>query len=187
MSERQFFVTTTVVGQLHVFAKDSYCQILVDNISHYQQIYGFEILAYVIMPSHFHWVVEVDLPKGSISDIMRDIKKYSAWDLFDAVQQDGRADLLRLFAEAARRVHKQRRKLWNERFDDRYIRDDRMLVNTIRYIHDNPVKSGLAKRPEDYRFSSARNYALNDHSIIRVKTDWFCPPLLGKLGSGFLF
>ena len=27
------------------------------------------------------------------------------------------------------------------------------------YIHDNPVRAGIVEKPEDYLYSSARNYA----------------------------
>jgi hypothetical protein len=36
----------------------------------------------------------------------------------------------------------------------------------------NPVKAGLIDFPEKYKFSSARNYFKNDHSIIRVDTSF---------------
>jgi hypothetical protein len=58
------------------------------------------------------------------------------------------------------------------RFDDKVIRDDAMLITILDYIHYNPVKEGLVMNPEDYRYSSARNYILNDHSKLIVKTEW---------------
>ena len=33
------------------------------------------------MPSHFHWIVKINTTYGSVTDIMRDLKKYSAWDI----------------------------------------------------------------------------------------------------------
>ena len=39
-------------------------------------------------------------------------------------------------------------------------------------IENEQVKGGLVENPEDYFYSSARNYSLNDHSVIKVKTDW---------------
>jgi putative transposase len=74
-----FFVTSTVVNFAKVFTDEKYCKILIDNIKHYQQRFQFDILAYVIMPSHFHWIVDVKPELGTISGVMRDIKKYSAW------------------------------------------------------------------------------------------------------------
>jgi hypothetical protein len=58
------------------------------------------------------------------------------------------------------------------RFDDEVIQNEAMLLTKLDYIHNNPVKAGLVENPEDYRFSSARNYSMDDHSVIIVKTDW---------------
>ena len=69
-----FFITTTIIGFTKIFIKDVYCDILIKNIKHYQQKYKFEILAYVIMPTHFHWIIIVDSKSGTVSDIMRDIR-----------------------------------------------------------------------------------------------------------------
>ena len=46
-----------------------------------------------------------------------------------------------------------------------------MFWTKLKYIHNNPVKAGLVKRPEDYIYSSARNYINKDHSIIKVNTE----------------
>ena len=156
--EELFFITTTVVNHAKVFKKKRYCDILLYNIKYYQEQYKFEILGYVIMPSHFHWIVEVNPSTGSVSDIMRDIKKYSAWDLMEAIEHDGQTSFLKLFEEAARASTSQRRKFWMPRFDDEVIQNETMLLAKLEYIHNNPVKAGIVENPEDYLFSSARNY-----------------------------
>ncbi|MFH1942706.1 MAG: hypothetical protein ABIL68_11460 [bacterium] len=35
-------------------------------------------------------------------------------------------------------------------------------------MHKNPVRAGLVEKPEDYLFSSARNYLLEDDSLIVI-------------------
>jgi len=167
-----FFVTTTVVDFAKVFTEERYCDILLHNIKHYQKQYDFRIYAYVIMPSHFHWVVEINPERGTISDLMRDVKKYSAWDLMDALHEDGMKDLQRLFRYKANEVPGQQRKFWMKRFDDEVIRNSGMLRTKIEYIHYNPVKSGHVLNAEEYKYSSARNYLLDDHSVLRVETNW---------------
>jgi|ERR1041385_641815 REP element-mobilizing transposase RayT len=168
-----FFVTTSVVGFARVFVEDTYCDILINNIKHYQQQYGFIIFGYVIMPSHFHWIVYVQRERGSISDIMRDIKKYSSWDLMQTLRQNGRTAFNKLFLKEALSYDDQSRKFWMKRFDDQVIRNTEMLSSKLNYVHDNPVKAGLVVNPEDYKYSSARNYILGDHSVLAVDCDWF--------------
>jgi len=35
---------------------------------------------------------------------------------------------------------------------------DEMMIRIINYIHNNPVKRGFVDRPQDWRYSSVRNY-----------------------------
>jgi len=177
--ERVFFVTTTVINWTHVFTEDLYCDLLINNIQYYQQRYRYEVLGYVIMPSHFHWIVLVNPKTGTISDIMRDIKKYSAWDIMEALGQRGRSDLLTRFENAGRGRADRKRKFWHTRFDDRVLRTQSSLLGTLQYIHDNPVRSGLVDRPEAYKYSSARNYFQNDHSVLCVDTAYAAGMLEG--------
>jgi REP element-mobilizing transposase RayT len=173
VSETLYFVTTTVVNFARVFTQDKYCDILVNNIKHYQRKYQFTVFGYVIMPTHFHWIVQVNPALGHISEIVRDIKKYSAWELFDALESDKRFGLLAMFSREASSLPDQHRKFWIRRFDDEAIRNSGMLRAKLEYIHYNPVKAELVRNPEDYKYSSARNYMVGDHSILEVRTDWF--------------
>jgi REP element-mobilizing transposase RayT len=155
---------------MNVFTEDRYCDLLVHNIKHYQQRYQFAVLGYVIMPSHFHWVVEVEPKNGTVSDIMRDIKKYSAWDIMEELEKQRREDVLDVFRDEAEGYPDRRRKFWMERFDDEVIRNQTMFLTKLSYIHNNPVKAGLVQRAEDYKYSSARNYVLGDDSVMSVDT-----------------
>ncbi|HEX9971441.1 MAG TPA: hypothetical protein VGD14_05160 [bacterium] len=42
------------------------------------------------------------------------------------------------------------------------------LIEKLKYMHENPVRAKLVEKPEDYPFSSARNYILDDDSLIRL-------------------
>src|SRR5437879_1028697 len=49
---------------------------------------------------------------------------------------------------------------WQPEFHDRYIRDADHFDASVRYIHANPVRTGLVTRAEDWPFSSAKRFAL---------------------------
>lgn len=103
---------------------------------------------------------------------MRDIKKFTAWKVFDLmVKEDAYKKEINIFNEAATEIKDQARKLWMKRFDDEVIRDQEMFWTKLNYIHNNPVKAGLVLKVEDYRYSSARNYIHNDQSILEVNTE----------------
>ena len=76
-------------------------------------------------------------------------------------------DILRSEAESSVR---QIKKFWMSQFDDEVIRNQKMFWEKMNYIHKNPVEAGLVLRPEDYVYSSARNYVNNDDSVLVVDT-----------------
>jgi len=124
------------------------------------------------MPSHLHWIVDVNPQLGLISAVMRDLKKFAAWDVLEALEKDQRLKLLRMFQIEASLLPDQNRKFWTKRFDDQVIRNRDMLVAKLDYIHHNPVKAGLVEKAEDYKYSSASNYTFGDHSVLHVETEW---------------
>ncbi|MBU0519495.1 transposase [bacterium] len=126
--EGTFFITTSVVDYTPVFSDQKYCKLLVDNIKYYQGCaHFFKVLGYVIMPSQLHWMINIDPSTDTISNIMRDIKKYTAWDVFAAAEFLGRKDLLRIFRRNAPKNTQQKRKLWMKRFDGEIIRSQERL------------------------------------------------------------
>jgi REP element-mobilizing transposase RayT len=99
IGEYFFFITTTVVRFLPIFRNDIFCDILIENIKHYQLRYQFVVLGYVIMLFHFHWIIQVNPSLGTVSDIMRYIKKFTAWQIFDKIKQSSNSTLEQIFKE----------------------------------------------------------------------------------------
>ncbi len=103
---------------------------------------------------------------------MRDIKKYSAWDVMEQLEKDNNDKLIKIFKEEGKLHKNHKRKFWKKQFDDEVIRDEKMFWTKLKYIHNNPVKAGLVNKPEDYKYSSARNFILDDHSVLFVDTEF---------------
>jgi REP element-mobilizing transposase RayT len=91
-------------------------------------------LAWNVMPNHVHWLVE-PLAGLSLAKLLQTVKGFTGRE--------------------ANRILGQTGAFWEREYHDRVIRDDQHLLNVIAYIHNNPVKSGLVKRAEDWRWSSA--------------------------------
>ena len=123
------------------------------------------------MTSHFHWIVKVDAKFGTISDIMRDIKKYSAWDIMDEIKKNDESSM-KIFIEAGKEYPNNKRKFWMKRFDDEVFRNEKMFWTNLNYIHNNPVDAGFVNKPEEYKYSSACNYVRGDNSVLFVDTEY---------------
>lgn len=48
--------------------------------------------------------------------------------------------------------------LFQDRFKSENVEDDKYLLTVIRYIHQNPLKAGITKRVEDWKWSSCNGY-----------------------------
>ncbi len=56
---------------------------------------------------------------------------------------------------------------------DRNITVDKKLIRFIEYIHDNPVRRGLVERAEEWKWSSARQWLMEEETIIRIDRESF--------------
>lgn len=167
-----YFVTTTIMNFDEIFKLGyEYNMIIIDSFKYLINEHTARLFSYVIMPNHIHIIVF--MPKGeSIIDFMRDFKKFTSVEITKLSQRENRYYLLQRFRDNAQLAKNQRYKIWMDRFDAFIIKTDKMMRIKVNYIHNNPLKASLVQKPENYLFSSARNYILDDHTIIKVCTDW---------------
>lgn len=166
------FVTTTVVGYKQIFSNDTYCGILIQNLDHYRTVKNVALLGYVLMPEHLHAIL---LPRGeqTTSDFMRDFKKYVSKQVVRKLAEDGREDLRCSFVVPVEKSTKRSHQFWMDEFWDENVYSEWFFKQKLDYIHNNPVKRGLVNSPDEYRYSSFRNYFLDDESVIRIdRVEW---------------
>lgn len=95
-----------------------------------------DLLAYCLMPNHFHLLAEAK-ERGGISQFMKQLSNAYTHYFNHKYKRAGS-----LFEGAFKSVH---------------IPTDELLMHTSRYIHLNPVVTGLTKEPE-YQWSSYKEY-----------------------------
>jgi len=92
----------------------------------------FELLAYCIMPDHFHLLLSLLEEDDSFSQKIREIKRLTTFTLRKSL---GVPDLV----------------IWRDRFWEHTIRDENDLTNCFNYIHYNPVHHQLIESPEQWK------------------------------------
>ncbi len=103
------------------------------------------------MPEHFHLLIS-EPAAGDPSVVMKVLKQRTARRLLPRRRAaNGQAEL---WSQAGPRH------FWQKRFYDFNVWSRRKEVEKLRYLHRNPVKRGLVKSPELWRWSSFRFYAL---------------------------
>ena len=102
---------------------------------------------------------------------MRDFKRYTSIKIRKQLELSNEQEILNRLIRNAKGYNNQKYKVWMDRYDDVMITTETVFCTKMNYIHNNPVKSGLVLKMEDWKYSSYRNYANNDHSVIKVNTN----------------
>ncbi len=160
-----YFITSTIVEWLPLFTEQKYFNIIIDSLEFCRDSKNLMIYAFVLLDNHFHLIVSSpDLPS-----IIASIKKYTAKEILSQLKKDNKGWLLNQLS-FYKKKHKisSKYQVWQEGYHPELIINTHMMFQKIDYIHYNPVKRGLVDMPEHWRFSSARNYADDDHSVIRM-------------------
>ena len=158
---------------------------LLKVIQRFVGVYLSDILGFCIMGNHFHLLVKM-LPESDFSD--KEIRKrYQRIYGEDRDLPDDRlpafrkklaslSELIRdikvTFARYYNRRHHRRGYFWGERFKSVIVDRGETLVNCLAYIDLNPLRAGLVKRPEEYRWSSIGYHIQTDNNDGFLSTDF---------------
>jgi REP element-mobilizing transposase RayT len=127
--------------------KEKFLSYLQDGI----RKYGVVLHAYVLMENHYHLLVET--PKANLPSFMHTLN--SAYTTYFNIKR------------------KRSGHLFQGRYKAFLVSADSYLLELSRYIHLNPVRSGIVKKPEEYPYSSYRLYILpNQASIVSRDLIW---------------
>jgi REP element-mobilizing transposase RayT len=155
------FLTFQVVDWIDVFTRKIYKEIIVDRFQYSMENKSLQIFAYVIMSNHIHLIA--NSTDGRLSDTIRDIKKFTSKKIIEAIDNipDSRREwmLNRFKFNASHHKSNKYYQVWTHENHAVYLYSNEFLKEKIEYIHNNPVRAGIVEKPEDYLYSSARNYA----------------------------
>jgi putative transposase len=163
-SDYPHFITSSIVQSYPIFSNPLAAHVVLDALSFIQDKRAATIYAYVIMENHIHMVVQAD----NLSQQLQAFKSWTARAIIDLFSDNGHNFRLFQLKKAKTPSHTDSiHQLWQEGFHPIQICGDKMMIRIIDYIHNNPVKRGFVDRPEDWRYSSIRNY-LGMDSLIPV-------------------
>ena len=167
-TEEAFFITLTAVGWIDIFTRLNQKYIIINALKYCQQNKGLEIYAYCLMSSHIHLICKAT--NGFIlSDVIRDFKKHTSKEIIRTIRDEPesrREWMLDYFQKACEHLKREQQyKVWQNGYHAEIIEANWFIKQKVNYIHTNPVKEKIVALPEDYYFSSARNYAGLDNEL----------------------
>ena len=125
-----------------------------------RQRYRFIVIGYVVMPEHFHLLIS-EPQQGDPSKVMQVVKQTYAQRVLRRSRRKRNPGQASLWDTKPTHV-------WQARFYDFNVWTERKRVEKLRYMHHNPVKRGLVMEPEQWRWSSFRDYLYGQTGKVRV-------------------
>lgn len=131
-------------GVYHVMLRGINRQVIFEDEEDYEKflqvlqdcksVSGFKIYAYCLMSNHVHLLLRTGPGGEGLEQIFKRVGvRFVAW---------------------YNRKYGRSGHLFQDRFKSEVVNDDSYLFTVLRYIHQNPVKAGLCKKPEKYLWSS---------------------------------
>ncbi|MBK5241222.1 transposase [Clostridium sp.] len=138
-----------------IFEDDNIKTFILKYLKEYNKKFDYELLAYVIMDNHYHFLIKTN--KTDISTIMFFINNLLGKYVNEKLDRTGHA--------------------FDSRYKCKLVETDAYLIWLLRYIHRNPVKAHICNDINEYRWSS--HYFYNNYVKSHVNIDF----ILSMLGN----
>jgi REP element-mobilizing transposase RayT len=140
-----------------IFKTEHHYHLFLKLLDEIHKRFQIEIHAYCLMPNHYHLLLQTPLP--NLSRAMRHL--------------DG------IYTQRYNRDQQKDGAIFRGRYKSILVDAQSYLLKLSRYIHLNPIKSKLVKKPEDYPWSSYKYYL-----CAKTKPDWLCTEqILNEFGK----
>ena len=143
-----FFVTFSVYKRRRLLDLDQPKRIVLGVLNHLLKSLSAKCVGFVLMPDHVHALAWLPNPE----DITRFLHGWKRMSSF-RIRQWYAAHAANYFAGFG-----PGERFWQPKSYVFHVHSERKLLPKLDYMHMNPVKAGLVKCAEDWRWSSARWY-----------------------------
>jgi REP element-mobilizing transposase RayT len=157
------FVTGNVRDRIPIFENEQCCLDFFRILRDLRAEWPAKVIAYVLMPEHFHLIVN---PRdGDIKGFVGTLKSKLASKIVEV--EGSRFELAKPESDGS--IHQ----VWQESFKVVPLWSGWMIWQKINYIHANPVKARLVKSAKDYQWSSFGVLYNGASGPLTVDQDWW--------------
>lgn len=160
-SDKLYFISYAVVYWIDVFIRNDYRTIIVDSWKHCQQEKGLEIYGWVIMTNHVHLIIGSH--QNKLETIVHDMKIHTSKQMKACINNyvgESRKEWMLWMMERAGKKNSNNSnwQFWQQHNKPIELLNEKMFYQKLDYIHYNPVEAGFVENPEDWLYSSARDF-----------------------------
>jgi putative transposase len=151
------FITVTCLNWKPLMQEDKHKEVIISSLEFLTKEQRIMVYAFVIMNNHFHLIWQM-VGDHKREDVQRDLLKYTGQQILKNLRNEKSATLREVMVNAKDRKHQ----VWERNSLGIPLWSRQVFKEKLEYIHYNPVKAGLCRYPEEYKYSSARFYELNE-------------------------
>ena len=160
-NDKLYFISFAVVNWIDVFIRDEYKETIIESWKYCQQNKGLQIYGWCIITSHVHMIIGTTGKK--LDEIVGEMKSYTSTQFKKIIKdhpQESRKEWMIWMMERAGKKNSNNSdwQFWQQHNKPLEIKDQEMFDKILEYIHMNPVVAGFVSKPEDWRYSSARDF-----------------------------
>ena len=115
-----------------------------------------ETFCYCLMPNHFHVLIQVKNHKEIIQNF-KDLKIEQDHQNISVLISQQFSNFFNAYTKAFNKRYNRKGSLFMRNFKRKPVLEVNYLRKLVHYIHYNPIKAGLAEKPEDWKFSSYKS------------------------------
>ena len=113
------------------------------------------------MTSHVHMII--GSKNNKLEDIVRDMKSHTSTTLKKIITENPQESIKEWMLWMMERAGKKNSnnsdwQFWQQHNKPLEIKDQEMFDKILEYIHMNPVVAGFVSKPEDWKYSSAKDF-----------------------------
>jgi REP element-mobilizing transposase RayT len=146
-----YFLTSCTEGRQPVFRSTEAAERVIKSLQWLRDEGRIRLLGFVVMPDHVHVAMALR-EDWTLAQVMQSFKRHTSRQ----IQQ---------LAVGANSIRDHEHAVWQPGYYDTLLRDDRDFEARLVYMHENPVRKGLAREAQEFQFSTA-------HPDYAKEIDW---------------
>jgi len=149
-----YYLTSVAHNRLPIFRTDAVKKVVCNAFDEARSSHGLMIFAFVIMPDHTHVITD---NAREIKQVLRYLNGVSAKRVIDHLKENGfDSSLAKLRIQQRGNMHKH--SVYEHHPHALRVTGEDSFMEKVNYIHLNPVRAGLVDHPDEYLYSSDRQW-----------------------------
>ena len=170
-NDQMYFVSFAVINWVDLFIRTEYKAVVVKSLSYYIEKKDLKLYAWCIVTNHVHLII--GSAGNPLENIMRDLKRHTSETLHLAIKnntKESRREWMLSMMENAGTENSNNLgfQLWQQHNQPIVLDTPKITHQKLDYLHNNPVTAGFVEKPEDWLYSSAKDYYTGTKGMLDI-------------------